>query len=92
MEGACRFHVGLLPPALFSSAPLDLSPSAGVYERRGVGLLVLDAKDSTALHLSAGTRKAHAMIRDAVDGAETARLRRVALEARAAITPAPDGK
>jgi len=57
-------------PAPFSAAPLDLSPAAGVYERRGVGLLVLDAKDSTSLHLSEGTRRAHAMIRDAVDGAE----------------------
>lgn len=58
--------------ALFSPAPLDLSPSAGVYERRGVGLLVLDAKDSTALHLSEGTRHARAMIRETVDGAEGA--------------------
>ena len=60
----------LLPaPVPVPSAPLDLSPAAGVYERRGVGLLVLDAKDSTALHLSEGTRRAHALIRDAVDGA-----------------------
>ncbi|MCM2305609.1 MAG: hypothetical protein NDJ72_12975, partial [Elusimicrobia bacterium] len=57
-------------PVPFSSAPLDLSRAAGVYERRGVGLLVLDAKDSTALHLSEGTRRAHALIREAVDGAE----------------------
>lgn len=61
----------LLPaPVPVPAAPLDLSPAAGVYERRGVGLLVLDAKDSTALHLSEGTRRAHALIRDAVDGAE----------------------
>lgn len=59
-------------PSPFSSAPLDLSPAAGVYERRGVGLLALDAKDSTALHLSEGTRRAHAMVRDAVDAAESA--------------------
>ncbi|MBI2387514.1 MAG: hypothetical protein HYV14_16110 [Elusimicrobia bacterium] len=59
-------------PAPVPAAPLDLSPAAGVYERRGVGLLVFDAKDSTALHLSEGTRRAHALIRDAVDGAEGA--------------------
>lgn len=55
-----------------TAAPLDLSPTAGVYERRGVGLLALDAKDSTALHLQEGTRRAHALIRDVVDGAESA--------------------
>lgn len=55
-----------------AAAPLDLSRAAGVYERRKVGLLALDAKDSTALHLSEGTRRAHALIRDAVDGAESA--------------------
>ncbi|MEQ1918091.1 MAG: adenylate/guanylate cyclase domain-containing protein [Elusimicrobiota bacterium] len=59
-------------PIPFSPAPLDLSRAAGVYERRGVGLLVLDAKDSTSLHLSEGSRRAHAMIRDVVDGAESA--------------------
>ncbi len=58
-------------PVPFSAAPLDLSRAAGVYERRGVGLLVLDAKDSTALHLSEGSRRAHAMIRGAVDDAES---------------------
>jgi len=36
-----------------------------------VGLLVLDAKDSTALHLFQGSRRAHAMVRDAIDGAES---------------------
>jgi class 3 adenylate cyclase len=63
-----------LPPSPlpFSAAPLDLSPSAGVYERRGVGLLVLDAKDSTALHLGLGTRRAHALLRGVIDGAEAA--------------------
>ena len=35
-------------PVPFSAAPLDLSRAAGVYERRGVGLLVLDAKDDGA--------------------------------------------
>lgn len=59
-------------PALFPAVPLDLSPAAGVYERAGVGLLVLDAKDSTALHLSEGTRRAHALIRDVIDDAESA--------------------
>lgn len=59
-------------PVLFSAAPLDLSRAAGVYERRGVGLLVLDAKDSTALHLAEGSRRAHAMIRGAIDSAEGA--------------------
>ncbi len=61
-----------LTPVPFSPAPLDLSRAAGVYERRGVGLLVLDAKDSTTLHLSKGTRRAHAMIRGVVDDAESA--------------------
>lgn len=59
-------------PTPFSAAPLDLSKAAGVYERRGVGLLVLDAKDSTALHLSEGSRRAHGMIRDVIDDAESA--------------------
>lgn len=77
---ALALGASLLPaPALaapslpaFSAAPLDLSPAAGVYERRGVGLLALDAKDSTALHLSEGTRRAHAMVRGSVDAAESA--------------------
>lgn len=78
MSAAPALSAGILPAAaiapsaLFSPNPLDLSPSAGVYERRGVGLLVLDAKDSTKLHLSEGTRRAHSMIREAVDGAEGA--------------------
>ncbi|MBI5246054.1 MAG: hypothetical protein HY923_02660 [Elusimicrobia bacterium] len=55
-----------------TAAPLDLAPEAGVYERRGVGLLALDAKDSTALHLKEGTRRAHALIRTVVDDAESA--------------------
>ncbi len=64
----------LLPaPSLagpLAPAPLDLRPQAGVYERRGVGLLVYDAKDSTRLHLSAGVKAAHALLRSTLDGAE----------------------
>lgn len=50
--------------------PLDLSPSAGVYERRGVGLLAVDLRDSTALHASIGNRAAHALTAGALDLAE----------------------
>ena len=53
-----------------SPLPLDLSPGAGVYERRGVGLLVVDLKDSTRLHLVEGNRRAHALIDGALGYAE----------------------
>lgn len=50
--------------------PLNLSPAAGVYERRGVGLLAVDLKDSTALHASLGNRAAHALTAGVLDLAE----------------------
>lgn len=54
-----------------SAAPLDLSLGAGLYERRGVGLLVVDLKDSTLLHRELGNRKAHALVGAALDYAES---------------------
>ncbi len=58
-------------PAL-AAPPLDLTPAAGVYERRGVGLLAVDVRDSTLLHQSVGNRKAHAWTAAALDLAESA--------------------
>ena len=62
----------LLPP---SASALNLSPSLGVYERRGVGLLVVDLKDSTVLHRELGNRKAHALVAAALDFAEESSAR-----------------
>ncbi|UPT75178.1 MAG: hypothetical protein M0D55_05570 [Elusimicrobiota bacterium] len=59
-----------IAPLPAAPAPLDLRPEAGVYERRGVGLLVFDAKDSTRLHLTEGVKAAHALLNTALDGAE----------------------
>ncbi|MBI4345677.1 MAG: hypothetical protein HY553_02405 [Elusimicrobia bacterium] len=63
------------------AAPAPLAPAAarppaplfagqGVYERRGVGLLAVDVKDSTALHLAIGNRRARALIATVLDHAE----------------------
>lgn len=60
----------LQTPAEAPKASLDLSPAAGVYERRGAGLLVVDVKDSTPLHLSLGNRSAHAVVAAALDYTE----------------------
>ncbi len=57
-------------PVLAAAAPLDLSPAAGGYERRGVGLLVVDVVDSTPLHLSEGNRRAHAVVAAALEYAQ----------------------
>lgn len=59
-----------LTPLALSAAPLALSPAAGVYERRGVGLLAVDLKDSTALHQQIGNRKAHAFTASVLELAE----------------------
>lgn len=71
--------VARLPPALpaarqaplMSPTLLDLTPAAGVYERRGVGLLAVDVRDSTLLHQSIGNRKAHAWTAALLDLAES---------------------
>jgi class 3 adenylate cyclase len=59
-----------LTPLALSAPPLALSPAAGVYERRGVGLLAVDLRDSTALHQQIGNRKAHAFTASALELAE----------------------
>lgn len=59
-----------LSPLAMSAPPLALTPAAGVYERRGVGLLAVDLRDSTALHQQIGNRKAHAFTASALDLAE----------------------
>jgi len=63
----------LSPPQASAEAPripLDLSAAAGVYERRGAGLLVVDFKDSTPLHLALGNRAAHVVVAAALDYTE----------------------
>ena len=62
-----RPSLSVLPP---SALPLDLSLKSGLHERRGVGLLVVDLKDSTKLHMDLGNRKAHALVGAALDFAE----------------------
>jgi class 3 adenylate cyclase len=67
-------------PSAASPAPAQAPPSAplggpGVYERRSVGLLALDFKDSTALHLAEGNRKARALIGASLDFAAHAAAR-----------------
>ncbi|MDX6769981.1 MAG: adenylate/guanylate cyclase domain-containing protein [Elusimicrobiota bacterium] len=57
-------------PVTLSAPLLDLRPAAGVYERRGVGLLAVDLRDSTALHRAIGNRKAHAWTAAVLDLAE----------------------
>lgn len=59
-----------LSPLALAAPPLALTPSAGVYERRGVGLLAVDLRDSTALHQQLGNRQAHAFTASALDLAE----------------------
>ena len=56
-----------LPLAL--AAPAGPAPAA-VFERRQVGLLVVDVKDSTPLHLAQGNRRAHAWVDEALNFAE----------------------
>jgi|GEM_PF-5763923 len=58
--------------AAAAAAPLALDASAGVYERRGVGLLAVDFKDSTRLHLAQGNRRAHEIVAGALDYAAAA--------------------
>jgi class 3 adenylate cyclase len=51
--------------------PLPALPAPGaVYERRGVGLVVLDIKGSTPLYLAESNKRAHAMIMGVLDRAE----------------------
>lgn len=57
-------------PIPASSDRLALSPSAGVYERRGVGVLVVDMKNSTDLYLTLGNRRARELVAGALDFAE----------------------
>lgn len=59
------------PAAAVVSAPVPLTAvGRGVEERRGVGLVVVDVKDSTPLHLNVGNRRGHALILGALDFAE----------------------
>lgn len=58
------------PYAPLAAPLLNLSPAAGVYERKGVGLLAVDVRDSTLLHQTIGNRKAHALTAAALDLAE----------------------
>ncbi len=66
---------GTYAPASQPATLLNLAPAAGVYERRGVGLLAVDLKDSTALHLDLGTRRAHALTGAVLDFAADAARR-----------------
>jgi class 3 adenylate cyclase len=59
-----------LTPLALSAPPLALDPAAGVYERRGVGLLAVDLRGSTELHQRIGNRKAHAFTASALELAE----------------------
>jgi class 3 adenylate cyclase len=59
-------------PETPAAASLPLDPQAGVYERRGVGLLAVDFKGSTRLHYAQGNRRAHAIVAGALDYAAAA--------------------
>lgn len=62
-------HAELSAPAVLP-AGTPLFAGAGLYEQRGAGLLVVDVKDSTRLHLELSNRKAHAAVMGALDYAE----------------------
>ena len=73
---ALPFALPAIPaaPAVCAAAPQAPAAAAaqplggpGVYERRSVGLLALDFKDSTALHLAEGNRRARALIGASLD-------------------------
>lgn len=64
MPAAIR-PIAAAAPQAAAAAAAPFGP--GVYERRSVGLLALDFKDSTALHLAEGNRKARALIGASLD-------------------------
>lgn len=79
--GAVRVSPPLRPgaaPAASASAAIPAAalraavPALEPYERRGAGLLVVDLKDSSALHQSVGNRQARRLVSAALEFAEDA--------------------
>jgi class 3 adenylate cyclase len=61
--------IALLGAACAAAAP-RATPAMPVHERRGVGLVVIDVKDSTPLYLAVSNRRAHATITGVLDRAQ----------------------